>query len=114
MKRERPLKFHERPCLAHQARFLTRISTENLLEWSTTPAQRSTRTLRALITAEVCYRIRRRMLKPAFHVAYPDGEINKRVWADVFGPRVPMPPGFGAASEAYPHDSEWALLDHTN
>jgi hypothetical protein len=111
VKRERPLKLHEHPGLAYRARFLTNMATETLLEWLATPAQRSTRTLRALITAEVCYRVSRRTLKPAFHVAYPDGEINKRVWADVFGPRAPMPPGFGAASQAFPHDRAWADMN---
>jgi len=101
MKRERPLKLHERPMLAWRGRWLLDVCTDTLLLYlSLQPATRSTRVLRALILAEVCYR-----------VGHREPDINQRIWADIFGSKIPMPPGFGAASQAYPCERAWVALD---
>jgi hypothetical protein len=100
-KRECPLKMHERPMLAWRARWLLEVDTDTLLLYlSMQPSTPSTRTFRALVLAEALYRV---------GIREPD--TNKRVWEDIFGPKVPMPPGFGAASEAYPRERAWVELD---
>ena len=113
-KKERPLNLLEQPGLVFRARFLTQIDTVTLLEAVVDPAfnTRATRTIKALMLAELCYRVSRREYKPrCFSIYYDDVGMTQRVWADVFGPRVPVPPGFGAPSAYFLHDRAWAALD---
>lgn len=82
------------------ARFVTEIDTETLIEAIVSDAftGRKWRVVRAILLAEVAYRLGAR--SPGF---------PERIWRAVFGTGGrPVPPGFRSPSEAWPHERTWA------
>ena len=82
-----------------QARFLTEVQTDVLIEVAHSGAFRRPSELlfRAIILIELAYRLRIRA-----------PWVPEAVWDFVFKGRVPSPPGLCAPSEAWPLERAWA------
>lgn len=86
-----------------QGRFLTRISTDTLLDAvaSDAFADHRHRTFRALMLAELAYR---------FGIRQPG--ICERIWRTICGTYRKLPRGgFMSPSQAWPTERQWAQLN---
>ncbi len=113
MARKRKLKLHEQPGLVFRAMWLTHVCTDTLLLYLSSPSSNETRTLRSVILAEVLYRLNPRDPNtPAWleRLGLRDQSMYVEAWKSIFG-NAPIPPGWGAPSECFLHDREWAQLD---